>query len=94
MKITVTGSEWVNGSGWSYSEFLDPMEVESVEDYKEATIEYTEEFTKGMSLLDETDYQLGFYVPDEEGEPDENYPQYHYWVSEYMPDDDEDNDED
>ena len=36
MLIKVTGSQWVDGSGWSYTEDLDSMEINSMDEVKEA----------------------------------------------------------
>ena len=75
LKIHVTGSHWVNGSGWSYTEDLDPMEVDSLEEVKEAAKQYAAEFAKNYGELGESeDYQLRFY--------DQQNPLAKIWLSE------------
>jgi hypothetical protein len=63
MLIKVTGSKWVNGSGWSYTEDLDSMEIDSMENIKSAAQDYAAEFAGnyGKLLSEKEDYQLRFY---------------------------------
>ena len=64
MRIRVTGSKWVSGSGWSYTECLDPMEVNSIDEVEAAAKSYAAEFAGnyGKLLGKNEDYQLRFYA--------------------------------
>ena len=64
MRIRVTGSKWVSGSGWSYTECLDPMEVNSIGEVEAAAKSYAAEFAGnyGKLLGEKEDYQLRFYA--------------------------------
>ena len=66
IKITVTGSQWIDGSGWDYTEDLDPLVIETMDDLKEAAQLYAAEFAKGYTSSAGSDYELRFYSPEDE----------------------------
>lgn len=80
MLIKVTGSHWVNGSGWSYTEDLDSMEINSMDEIKEAAKQYAAEFARNYGELGKAEnYQLRFYAPDDEAQQN---PLAKIWLSE------------
>jgi hypothetical protein len=79
LKILVTGSQWVDGSGWSFTEDLDSMEINSMEDLEGVAKLYAVEFSKNFESGNGWDYQLRFYSPEDEGR--EN-PLVKVWLSE------------
>ena len=79
MKIRVVGACWVTGSGWSYTEDLDPMTIDSLDDLEEASLEYAKEWASSCTTSDEEDYQLSFYPDSDDIDWDD--PAFKYWVS-------------
>jgi hypothetical protein len=80
LKISVTGSHWLANSGWSYTEDLDSMEIDSTNEFSEAAKLYAAQFAKSYGELGENeDYQLRFYAPEDAGQ--EN-PLAKIWLSE------------
>lgn len=68
----VTGSLWIDGSGISYTEDLDPIvqnekEQELFKD-KSLAIDYADEFKKGLNLQDNEDYLISVYTKNPDGE--------------------------
>jgi hypothetical protein len=78
-EIRVTGSKWVDGAGWSFTEDLESMEINSMEDLEGAAKSYAAEFSKNFESENGGDYQLRFYSPEDEGQ--EN-PLVKVWLSE------------
>ena len=78
MLIKVTGSQWVDGSGWSFTEDLDSMEINSMDEVKEAAGLYAAEFAKNYAPTESGDYQLRFYAPEDDGQ---EKPLAKFWLS-------------
>ena len=79
--INVQGAGWTDGSGWSYTEDLDSMTIDSMDDLKKAAEEYAREWAESP-CVNCNDYQLRFYAQDDE---DYDHPLCKLWLSDYAP---------
>lgn len=90
INVRVTGSEWVDGSGWRFTENLDPIIIDSLDDLVEAAQEYAKEWVDGAPHdADGTDYQLRFYPEPDNDDDDIDWdsPAFKCWISDFANDD-------
>lgn len=63
MTIRVTESKWINGSGYSYTTDIDPMEIDGLDDLQDAAEEYVAVMAEQTTLADNEDLEIDFYTP-------------------------------
>lgn len=68
----VTGSLWVDGSGISYTEDLDPIvqDEKAQEAFKDISLArlYADDFKEGLNLKDNENYLISVYIENPNGE--------------------------